>query len=174
MKNLFDDFLRELNERQAAAQGRPTKPSSGGTDPADDDGPEAPDADTRSAGAEADIPDADVPDAHVEAADGGDGAEADADAAPVDTDAAAVDTDADTGADAAPDDEPIMIRRSIAGRAAGEARAEEGSRRARAGRPGRRRLVPPAPRSLGPQVLLTIVGLVLFAAVFLVGVGLDL
>ena len=31
MKNLFDDFLRELNERQAAAQGGPTRPNSGGT-----------------------------------------------------------------------------------------------------------------------------------------------
>jgi uncharacterized membrane protein (UPF0182 family) len=160
MKNLFDDFLRELNERQAAAQGGPKRRGNPGTDPAD--GPE-PTEDA--AGATDDEPaerpaDEDAGDADAEKADAGD---ADAD------EAAASDDE-----DAAPDDEPIMIGPRDQGQRGGG-----GSRGG--GRPPRR--PPGGPNdggsfrqrlgAAGPQVLLAVVGLILFAAVFLIGVGLD-
>ena len=85
------------------------------------------------------------------------------------------DADADADADAAPDDEPIVIGPRDQGQRGGG-----GSRGG--GKPPRR--PPGGPNdggsfrqrlgALGPQVLLAVIGLVLFAAVFLVGVGLDL
>ena len=165
MKNLFDDFLRELNERQAGAQGGPTRRDTGGTDPADDDGPETTDADTITTNADADIPDTDVEAAAND--------KDDADAAAADADDAGA--DADTDADEAPDDEPIMIRPRDGGASGGG-----GSRGG--GKPPRR--PPGGPDdggsfrqrlgALGPQVLLAVIGLILFAAVFLIGIGLDL
>ena len=139
MKNLFDDFLRELNERQSGAQGGP-----GRHDP--EPGRE-PDGDV-------DVVADDEP--ADEASDAADASDDDDDTAP----------DGDT----APDDEPIALRPR--GRAAPGA----------GGRPPRR--PPGGPDdggssrkgvgALGPQVLLAVIGLILFAAVFLVAAGLDL
>ena len=151
MRDLFDDFLRELNERQARAQGRNPQPPPGDDEAPDDD---APDDDAR-------------PDA--EAAETPEAADADAAETVNGADAAAGD---DRPEDA--DEEPTVIPPSR--RAAGE-----GGRRG-GGRPPRRPVGGPGDGgswrdrlgSLGPQVLLVIVGVILFAAIFLVGAGLDL
>jgi len=155
MKNLFDDFLRQLNERQSGTQGGPGRrppagsdrngghePDDGGATDDESTAPVADDApDTGGAGSDnADTPDAD-----------------------------------DTG-EATPDEEPIVIRPRGRGGPGDGGRARGGGRPPRRppGGPGdggsfRQRL-----GALGPQVLLAVIGLILFAAVFLVGAGLDL
>jgi uncharacterized membrane protein (UPF0182 family) len=140
MRNLFDDFLRELNERQAQAQGRQTR----SVGPADEEGPtpeDAPDEDA-AAGSRAG------------------------------SDQSGSSPDADWYADGPAGrmgDEPPVVR---PGRVRGA-----GGRRP----PGRRAGGPNDGGSwsgrlggLGPQVLLAIVGIILFAAVSLVGIGLEL
>jgi len=162
MKNLFDDFLRELSERQSGAQSGPDRRDTRGTDPADDQEPTG-----DAAGATDGEP------TQRSADDGGpDAADTDADAPHTD----APDTDADAGdEDAAPDDEPVMIRPH-------DRRATGGGGSGGGGRPPRR--PPGGPDdggskrarlgALGPQALLAVIGLILFAAVFLIGIGLDL
>ena len=160
----FDDFLRELNERQGKATGggEPRRPDDGKDH---DDAPSDPDDDVVAEAAD---------DAVADAAD-------DADATPAGerTDETPASDDADeTSADETDDDgrteEPIVLppaQRGGGGRRGGGGGRppkrpaggpnDGGSSRSRAGR-------------LGPQVLLVVVGLILFAAVFLVGAGLDL
>jgi uncharacterized membrane protein (UPF0182 family) len=157
MKNLFDDFLRELNERQSGAQGGPGRRDPAPRDPAGSDpererkpqdDPDAPAEEAPAEGESAARP--------ADDADGNDPAPDDRDAAPI--------------------DEPIVIR--PAGR-----RERAGGRGSRGGgRPPRRPSGGPDDGgslrrrlgALGPQVLLAIIGLILFAAVFLVAAGLDL
>ncbi|HYN48286.1 MAG TPA: UPF0182 family protein, partial [Candidatus Nanopelagicales bacterium] len=156
MKNLFDDFLRELNERQSGAQGGPGRRDPAPRDPGEPD-PEPgrePDAD---AAATADD-DSAARSAHHAS----------------DADAPAAD-DADDRA-SAPDDEPIVMHPRGRGTPGG------GGGESGGGRPPRRPVGGPDDGgssgsrlgALGPQVLLAIIGLILFAAVFLVGAGLDL
>jgi hypothetical protein len=147
MRDLFDDFLRELGQRQAKAQS----------------------GDRR----RGDPPDAQEPD---EGSDGGDDEEspvghypaAGEEAGGAESDDAEPEGEAPEREEGAPDDEPIVIR---------SARPAGGG----GGRPPRRPVGGPDDGgsrlarlgALGPQLLLAIVGLVLFAAVFLVGTGLD-
>ncbi|MFH0751300.1 MAG: UPF0182 family protein, partial [Chloroflexota bacterium] len=164
MKDLFDDFLRQLNQRQSGTQGGPGRRDPASREPGEPD-PERgrePDDDAAADPAEdeAGAPSA----ADASDADGASDADADADGA----------SDADRGA--APDEEPIVIRSR--------------GRRAPGGGGGFRGAGPPPHgprggpddggsfrqglRALGPQVLLAVIGLILFGAVFLVGAGLDL
>ncbi len=152
MRDLFDDFLRELNERQGGGRkgrdpGRPDDAESEDGGPADGDD---------EAGASS-------------ASDSGDDAASHGDDQATETQ---VDRPAsgDEPADAEADDKPIVIRPSRRSR----------GRRGGGGRPPGRTVGGPNDGGsrrrmggLGPQVLLLIVGLILFAAVFLVGVGLD-
>jgi hypothetical protein len=157
MRDLFDDFLRELNERQSGTAGGPGRPDPAGSDP--EPGRE-PDGDAAGAtDREPGVHAGDEPATHpVDDAD--------------DRDEAAARGDGDEAPDAP--DEPIVIRpRGIRRRRGGGGRGggrpprppggpdDGGSTRGRLG-------------ALGPQVLLVVIGLILLAAVFLVGVGLDL
>jgi len=148
---MFDDFLRELNERQRGAPGGPGRRNPSPGEPGDPD---------RDADEPADEP------AAGSADDGDDrAATPDADATPH--------ADATPDADAAPDDEPVVIRPRAPGGGGGSRGGRRPPRRTLGG-PGdggsfRQRL-----GALGPQVLLAVIGLILFAAVFLVGAGLDL
>ncbi|MCU0478576.1 MAG: UPF0182 family protein [Chloroflexi bacterium] len=169
MRDLFDDFLRELNERQAQATGGRNagrgNPRDGGDDTPDADG----------VGAGADAPGA----AEVTADAGADAADTqatDTEATPADEPAATepAATESDESESDGPVEEPIVI--SSARRGAGGRGGRGGGRPPRrpVGGPNdggslRQRVGP-----LGPQVLLVVVGLVLFAALFLVGAGLDL
>jgi hypothetical protein len=145
MRDMFDDFLRELNERQARGHGE--------KEPAGPEGEPAPDADRGDAdeepGEHGPQPSAEHPaDEH--------GREGDA-------------------PDEAADEEPIAIppaRRTGRGRGRGGRRGGGPPRRP-VGGPDDGGSVRHRLGGLGPQVLLVVVGLILFAAVFLVGVGLD-
>ncbi len=158
MRDLFDDFLRELNERQAQADG-----SRKAGRPEGDDGPEG-------------RPDEPDP---GEQADAGEPTDVDEPTTEPSPDAAATGEDEPAAADQdEPEqpaaEEPIVIppaRRRSRGRRGGGGGSpprrpagganDGGSWRDRVG-------------SLGPQVLLVVVGLILFATVFLLGAGLDL
>ncbi|HSW41742.1 MAG TPA: UPF0182 family protein, partial [Patescibacteria group bacterium] len=141
MRNLFDDFLRELNERQSGRPGEPGRGNPAGSSP---DGAPDPDAPATSDTEPAGKPDADA--------------------------------DPREAGTPAPDAEPIVIRPRD-GRVPGGGRGSRGD-----GQPPRR--PPGGPDDggsfgqrlggLGPQVLLAVIGLILFAAVFLVGIGLDI
>ncbi len=162
MKNLFDDFLRELNERQSGRPGGPGRRDETPDDPGEPEAGPGPDEDAgpvEPAGAEpAARPADDEPGAGDAPADGG--------------------TPADTADERAPtpDEEPIVIR------ARGRRGPAGGGGSGGAGRPPRR--PPGGPDdggslrrrlgALGPQALLVVIGIILFAAVFLVGAGLDL
>ena len=166
MRDLFDDFLRELSERQGQAQGRrgerPTNEPGADPEPGAD---AEPDADAQA--------DTEPLTAAGERDGDADDASASADEPPGDEAADASDDAPEVGDDTADaPDEPIVIasrRRPRAGGGGGGRRPprrplggpnDGGSMRERLG-------------GLGPQVLLAVVGLVLFAAVFLVGFGLD-
>ena len=156
MRDLFDDFLRELNERQS---GKPGGPRPG--DPAPRDPGE---------------PDPDPGPEESDTADAADGAAArSADDTDEGSDADATPPDAADHGGAGPDEEPIVMR-PRGRRASGGGGSRGGGRPPRRppggpddGRSFRQRL-----GALGPQVLLAVIGLILFAAVFLVGAGLDL
>jgi uncharacterized protein len=146
MRDLFDDFLRELNERQAQTGGRSDRPRPG-------EPPDEP-----SEGEEPSPDEAEAADAQ--------GAD-DADAQGADVVEAEAEGDAQD-ADGGPAGEPFVIPPA---RDAG-----------RGGRPPRRPAGGPNDGGsmrdrmggLGPQILLVVVGIILFAAVFLVGAGIDL
>jgi uncharacterized protein len=167
MRDLFDDFLRELNDRQKGKAAGAPGPEAGADRPsvnpepeqagAEDGSPEQVDeatpAGTR---AEAEASEETTPEA--EAADG-----AATEAGPPD----------EEPSDAEPTEEPIVIPTARRGRG----RRRGGGNRPPGGTPGgpndggswRHRV-----GALGPQVLLVVVGLILFAVVFLLGAGLDL
>lgn len=150
MRDLFDDFLRELQERQA----RPSGTGDPGR-PARDDGDEPGDAD---AGAGGPAPD-ERPDEDASA----------------DAGEPAGDAGAQDGSRGGPGDEPVVI--PPARRGPGRRGSAGGGRRPPrppAGGPGDGSSWRDRTRALGPQVLLVVVGLVLLAAVLLVGTGLDL
>jgi uncharacterized membrane protein (UPF0182 family) len=165
MRDLFDDFLRELNERQAKAASRPEADQPGDDEPGADGEPGA--DDDEPGAAKDDEAAADDAEPATRLADG---------SGPESTDAEQA-SDAEPASDGEPkderDEEPIVI--SSARRRGGRGSGGGGGRPPRrpVGGPDdggsvRRRL-----GGLGPQVLLAVVGLILFAAVFLVGVGLD-
>jgi uncharacterized membrane protein (UPF0182 family) len=167
MRDLFDDFLRELNDRQKGKaagapgpeagvdrpSGNPEPEQAGAEDGSPEQVDEATPAGTR---AEAEASEETTPEA--EAADG-----AATEAGPPD----------EEPSDAEPTEEPIVIPTARRGRG----RRRGGGNRPPGGTPGgpndggswRHRV-----GALGPQVLLVVVGLILFAVVFLLGAGLDL
>jgi uncharacterized membrane protein (UPF0182 family) len=160
MRDLFDDFLRELSERQAQAQGRGSqRPAPGAGEPPDDEArDDEPPEDEAPGGVE---PGPDEPaDADVASAgdDGGPAAEGPG------------------GGDAGEPEEPEEEPRAPEPIVIPSARRSGGSG---GRRPPRRPVGGPndggswRERFGGPQVLLVVVGLVLFATVFLVGIGLD-
>ena len=162
MRDLFDDFLRELNERQARAQGRgPQRPEPGDDEPRDDDG--SPGGDAPGPG---DRPDLETSDTETPGSGGLDAEPADAEDL---AEAGSAGEEPET-----PDlQEPTVIPPARRG----------GGRGGRGGgRPPRRPVGGPDDGGswrdrlgpLGPQVLLVVVGLVLFAAVFVIGIGLDI
>jgi uncharacterized membrane protein (UPF0182 family) len=145
MRDLFDDFMKELAERQRQAQAA----ARGERAPAPSEPPEGAEPEAGSG-----------PDEAV------DGPRADGDE-PADTD------HPDHGATPEPDDAPPPLHRP---RSVGD------GHRAPPGVPPRRR-GPGGPRdggserrlrSLGPQVVLTVVALILLSAIFLVGFGIQL
>jgi uncharacterized protein len=171
MRDLFDDFLRELNERQAQGQGRGSqRPKPGNDEPGNDEpGNDEPGNDEPG----------DEPEPRDHEPEPGDRPVLEAPAAGA-PDEEAPDADRLTG-DEAPDEEPEvpdLEEPTVIPPARGA-----GGRGGRGGgRPPRRPVGGPNDggswrtrlRGLGPQVLLVVVGLILFAAVFVVGTGLDI
>jgi len=154
MRNLFDDFMKELADRQRQAQAAARGERLPARDPAPEAQPEAepgPDQESESG------PDEPADDSHAAADDPG-----------------AADR-RDRGSAPEPDDAPPPLHRpgSVGGghrapppgvppRRRGPGGPDDGgSRRSRFG-------------SLGPQVVLGVVALILLSAIFLVGIGLEL
>ncbi len=161
MRDLFDDFMRELAERQRKLEGRPADGSDAQPDPSPADGEEATEPD----GAAEPVPRAD----------------SDEDRHPGGADDAAADAPAPTADDEDPR-RPVQIS-SHDRRSPRDADDREAGRRGGSGEPPRRR-GPGGPNDggslrrriggAGPQALLVIVGVILLAAVFLVGTGIEL
>jgi len=166
MRDLFDDFLRELNERQAQAQGRgPQRPKPGDDEPRDDE----PRDDDGSPGGDApgpgDRPDLETSDTETPGSGGLDAETTDAEDL------------AEAGSAGEEPETPDLQEPTVIPPARGGGRGGRGG-----GRPPRRPVGGPDDGgswrdrlgALGPQVLLVVVGLVLFAAVFVIGIGLDI
>jgi uncharacterized protein len=183
MKDMFNEFMRELAERQRRAE-RGENPDAGPDHPGDPDDDDAPGGGPHQ---EAGVPDDSRSRDEAHGGDdlkGPDRAASDDDRSDERTDDESPDDespDGDRTDDERPGPEPVPFGRPRGGeRAAGGERGSTRGTRARGGPGGPggpNDGAPPRRRgfgSFGPQVLLVVVGIILLAAVLLVGSGVDL